>query len=586
MGNGREQIYDGEAVSQGIAFAPAHVIAGGFAAPEVYPILEHQVPAERERFRRALNRTKEQLSVLRSQIEAISGEAEGQIFESHLMILQDQTVIDRVNDAIGSRLQNSEFCFYAVMQTFLEAMRRVSDPYLRERAADIEDVAQRLLHNFSSAHTSEENEQPDHRHISIASDFAPSDTASFDPKYTLGFATEQGSTVSHTAILARSMGIPAVVGLKNAVLGIQTLSNCIIDGYEGKLIVNPSAETTKHYRKIAAEKEAFKSSLEGIKDSETCTLDGKSLTLSANVEFSHELSQVKESGANGIGLFRTEFFMLEDGEFPSETRQTRLYRQVVESTEGKQAIIRTLDVGGDKLPGEPLNEPEPNPFLGWRGIRYSLDRRDSFKDQLRAILRSSAYGKVGIMFPLVSGVREVKEALDVLDQCREDLTDKGIPFSNDIEVGAMIEVPSAALMAREIGALVDFLSIGTNDLIQYTVAVDRVNPRVAQLYKPAHPAVLRLIKSTIDGGRENGIWTGICGEMAGDLILLPVLVGLGLDELSVGTPRLPSVKHAIRALNHSDCKALADEVLTLSESRHIMQASRQLAMSSYPELLK
>ena len=586
MGNGREQIYDGEAVSQGIAFAPAHVIAGGFAAPEVYPILEHQVPAERERFRRALNRTKEQLSVLRSQIEAISGEAEGQIFESHLMILQDQTVIDRVNDAIGSRLQNSEFCFYAVMQTFLEAMRRVSDPYLRERAADIEDVAQRLLHNFSSAHTSEENEQPDHRHISIASDFAPSDTASFDPKYTLGFATEQGSTVSHTAILARSMGIPAVVGLKNAVLGIQTLSNCIIDGYEGKLIVNPSAETTKHYRKIAAEKEAFKSSLEGIKDSETCTLDGKSLTLSANVEFSHELSQVKESGANGIGLFRTEFFMLEDGEFPSETRQTRLYRQVVESTEGKQAIIRTLDVGGDKLPGEPLNEPEPNPFLGWRGIRSSTDRTDSFKDQLRAILRSSAYGKVGIMFPLVSGVREVKEALDVLDQCREDLTDKGIPFSNDIEVGAMIEVPSAALMAREIGALVDFLSIGTNDLIQYTVAVDRVNPRVAQLYKPAHPAVLRLIKSTIDGGRENGIWTGICGEMAGDLILLPVLVGLGLDELSVGTPRLPSVKHAIRALNHSDCKDLADEVLTLSESRHIMQASRQLAMSSYPELLK
>lgn len=581
----REQIFDGEAVSQGIAFGPVHVMARGFAAPDVYPVAKHQVPNERERFRRALERTKEQLAALQSQIESISGEAEGRIFESHLMVLEDQTVLDRVNDAIESREQNAEFCFYAVMQTFLEAMRRVADPYLRERTSDIEDVAQRVLQNFSGA-APEEDDQPDHRHIMVTYDLNPSDTASLDPKRTLGFATERGSSVSHTAILARSMGIPAVVGLKGAVLGIQTLSSAILDGYEGKLIVNPRPETVEHYRALAEEKEIFKSALDKLRDSDTATTDDCRITLSANVEFEHELEQVKESGANGIGLFRTEFFMLESGEFPDEHQQARLYRRVVESVQPKQAIIRTLDVGGDKLPGEPLTEPEPNPFLGWRGIRYSLDRRDVFKDQLRAILRSSVHGKVGIMFPLVSGLREIKEARDVLEQCKEDLTDKGIPYSEDIEVGAMIEVPSAALMAREIAAHVDFLSIGTNDLIQYTVAVDRVNPRVSQLYKPAHPAVIRLIKMTIEGGRENGIWTGICGEMAADLILLPVLIGLGIDELSVGTPRLPSVKHAIRALNFEECKALAEEVLTLPESRLIMQASRKMTMKAYPELLR
>ncbi|MGJ8726043.1 MAG: phosphoenolpyruvate--protein phosphotransferase [Roseibacillus sp.] len=580
----KEQVFNGEAVSQGIAFGPVHVVARGFAAPEVYPVPAHQVPNERERFRRALERTKDQLAALRTQIESISGEAEGRIFESHLMVLQDQTVLDRVNDAISSREQNAEFCFYAVMQTFLEAMRRVADPYLRERTSDIEDVAQRVLQNFSGA-SPEEDESPDHRHIMVTYDLNPSDTASLDPKRTLGFATERGSSVSHTAILARSMGIPAVVGLKDAVLGIRTLSPCIIDGYEGKIIVNPSPETTEHYRTLAEEKAVFRNSLDKIRDSDTATLDERRITLSANVEFEHELAQVGMSGANGIGLFRTEFFMLESGEFPDEHHQARLYQRVVESAAPNQAIIRTLDVGGDKLPGEPLADPEPNPFLGWRGIRYSLDRRDVFKDQLRAILRSSVNGKVGIMFPLVSGLREVLEAREVLEQCKEDLSDKGIPFADEIEVGAMIEVPSAALMAREIAAHVDFLSIGTNDLIQYTVAVDRVNPRVAQLYKPAHPAVMRLIKMTIDGGRENGIWTGICGEMAADLLLLPVLVGLGIDELSVGTPRLPSVKHAIRALNYGDCKALAEEALVLPESRLIMQASREMAMKAYPELL-
>lgn len=584
MGEDTEQVFDGEGVSPGVAFGKVHVLVRGFAAPDVYPIASYQVPAERERFRRALDRTKDQLALLRTQIEAISGEGEGRIFESHLMILQDKTVVDRVNDAIETRKQNAEFCFYAVMQTFLEAMRRISDGYLRERTADIEDVAQRLLQNFSGA-APEEPESPDHRHIAVAHDFSPSDAASLDPQRTLGFATERGSSVSHTAILARSMGIPAVIGLQNAVLGIRTLSPCIIDGYEGKLIVNPTAETNARYLALAEEKALFRTSLESLRDRSTETTDGQSIVLSANLEFEHELPQVAASGANGVGLFRTEFFMLENGEFPDEAQQTRIYRQVVEAAAPNQAIIRTLDVGGDKLPGEPLAEPEPNPFLGWRGIRYSLDRRDVFKDQLRAILRASAFGKVGIMFPLVSGLREIREALDVLEQCRDDLTDRGIEFSDDIEVGVMIEVPSAAIMARELAKHVDFFSIGTNDLIQYTMAVDRVNPRVSQLYKPAHPAVMRLIKQTIDAGRENGIWTGMCGEMAADLLLLPILVGFGIDELSVSTPRLPAVKRAIRALDLEECKALAERILEMPESRLIVQASREIAVRAYPELL-
>ena len=581
----KEQVFDGEAVSPGIGFGPVHVVARGFAAPEVYAVPLHQIPAEKERFRRALERTKDHLSTLRVQIESISGEAEGRIFESHLMILQDQTLVTRVNEALTIRKQNAEFCFYAVMQTYLEAMRRVADPYLRERTSDIEDVAQRVLQNFSGAIT-EEEANPDHRHIIVAYDLNPSDTASLDPNRTVGFATERGSSISHTAILARSMGIPAIVGLKNAVLAIRTLSNCIIDGYEGKLIANPSPSTLARYQEMAKERADFDSTLKAEVGSETVTQDGRSLTLSANLEFEHELSQVSHSGAKGIGLFRTEFFMLESGEFPDEHRQARLYERVVSSVSPQQAIIRTLDVGGDKLPGEPLPEPEPNPFLGWRGIRYSLDRRDSFKEQLRAILRASAVGKIGIMFPLVSGVREVREALGVLDECRDDLADRGIPFSEEIEVGAMIEVPSAAIMAEDIAAHVDFLSIGTNDLIQYTVAVDRVNPRVSQLYKPAHPAVMRLIKMTIDGGHAQGNWTGICGEMAADLVLLPIILGLGIDELSVGAPRLPKVKHAIRALKQSDCEALAEEVLKMRESRDIMRASRALARENYPELIQ
>jgi phosphotransferase system enzyme I (PtsI) len=581
----KETVYQGTPVSRGIAFAPLHIVARGFAAPEVYTIPESQVTREKERFLAALERTKEQLRQLRTQIEQISGDEEGRIFEAHLMVLEDRTILDRVSEAINERHQNAEYSFYAVIQTFLEAMRRIPDPYLRERTVDIEDVCKRVLRNFSAEPEEAIPDQPEHQHIMVAYDLNPSDTAAMDRNHVLGFATEVGSINSHTAILARSLGIPAIVGLQNAIFNLHALSPAILDGYTGKLIINPSEETRDRYEDLQQEKTRLRDALHKLRDTKTVTTDGRHITLSANIEFEHELPLVSASGAEGIGLFRTEFFLLEREECPDEEEQTALYSLLAQSVSPHPVIIRTLDAGGDKVPGEPLSEPEPNPFLGWRGIRFSLARRDMFKEQLRAILRAGSKGQVSIMFPLISGVREIREAKGLLAECIEELTERGVEFNPKIEVGAMIEVPSAAIMAEQIAAEVDFLSIGTNDLIQYTVAVDRINPRVSDLYKPGHPAVVRLIQSTVAGADKAGIWTGVCGELAGDLLYLPLLIGLGVDELSVGTQQVPLVKQAVRHLSYKDCQALAHSCLQVAETSEVIALCRSLVEEVYPDLL-
>jgi phosphotransferase system enzyme I (PtsI) len=581
---GKEIVYQGTPVSRGIGSGPLHIVARGFAAPEVYTIPKSLIPREKERFQEALERTKAQLDSLRIQIETISGEEEGRIFEAHLMVLEDRTVLDRVYNAIQERGQNSEYCFYAVMQTFLEAMRRVPDPYLRERTADIEDVCKRVLRNFSAESEDALPDQPDHKHILVAYDLNPSDTAAMDRSHVLGFATEIGSPNSHTAILARSLGIPAIVGLENAIFNLHALAPCILDGYEGKLIVYPSPETKKHYEDLQQEKKSLRIELDQLREAEAITLDGRQITLSANMEFEHEVGLVADCGAEGVGLFRTEFFLLEHEECPGEEEQAALYARVARRFAPHQVIIRTLDAGGDKVPGEPLIDPEPNPFLGWRGIRFSLARRDMFKEQLRAILRAGSQGNIGVMFPLVSGVREVLEAKGLLAECADELRAREVEFNPDIDVGAMIEVPSAAMVSHHIAAEVDFLSIGTNDLIQYTVAVDRINPRVSKLYKPGHPGVIRLIHTTIQGARQHGIWTGICGEMAGDLLYLPLLIGLDIDELSVGSQQVPFIKRAIRALRYDECKEIADQALQASESGQIVELCKGVSESSYGEL--
>ncbi|MBT8037384.1 MAG: phosphoenolpyruvate--protein phosphotransferase [Verrucomicrobiae bacterium] len=581
----QETIIQGSPGSPGIAFGPVHVEARGFSAPDVYEIDEDQIPLEEERFRLSLEKTKQELDELRNHIEKLSGEEEGKIFGAHLMILEDRTLLTRVNQAIVKRKQNAEYAFYAVMQNFLEAMRRTNDPYLKERATDVDDVCQRVLRNFQHDDERHDTNRPEHQHILVAYDLSPSDTASIDRKHVQGFATEQGSVNSHTAILARSLGIPAIVGIEGSVIDIQTLSDCILDGYTGKLILNPSAHTVRKYQERAEHKKLARKELEKLREEKTTTTDGHRITLSANIEFTNELTMVKESGAEGVGLFRTEFYLLDGREMPSETDQASVYTEVAESTRPNQAIIRTLDAGGDKIPIEPLSQPEPNPFLGWRGIRVSLTRKTLFKEQLRAILRASAHGKLGIMFPMISGLREVRAAKEIVKESMDELHKEDIPFDPDIEIGVMIEIPSAAMMAGEIAREVDFFSIGTNDLIQYTVAVDRVNHYVAHLYKPTHPAVIRLMNIATRAAKEHGIWTGVCGEMAADLMITPLLVGLGIDELSVGTHKLPSIKKAVRSLSQSECSEMMKEILSAPSSPDISALSENMAKLKYPELL-
>lgn len=583
-GAAQETIYEGIPASPGIAIAPVHVVARGFSAPDVYEIAEADVEREQARFRQALEVTKRQLIELQSRLEDLSGDNESGIFEAHVMILEDRAVVDRVLLAVADRQQNAEYAFYAVMQNFLEAMRRIPDPYLRERTADIEDVAQRVLRNFS-VEADVRPLGPDSQHVLVAYDLAPSDTASINRRNVLGFATEQGSVNSHTAILARAFGIPAVVGLDGAVIDIIALTPSILDGYTGKLILHPTPQTLERYRSLSLAKEKVRSSLDAMRGAATQTVDGRPLTVSANIELVDELSQVKRSGAKGIGLYRTEFLLLNGEEMPDEKRQAEVYTRVAREMAPHMVIIRTLDAGGDKLPVEPLTDPEPNPFLGWRGIRVSLARPAMFREQIRAVLQASAFGKVALMFPMISGLSEVWRSKDMVRRCMDELDKEGVAFDRELPVGIMIEVPAAAICADLLAPEVDFFSIGTNDLIQYTVAADRVNPHVAELYRPTHPAVVRLIKRTIDAATDNGIWTGVCGEMAGDIRLTPLLLGLGVEELSVGPQQVPRVGQAIRSLSHAECAAMADEALRHTRSQGILEMSMKLARRHYGELL-
>ncbi len=583
MADRKEQRLTGLPVSPGIAVGELRVEARDCAAPPIRKIEAKDIPAEWERFEVALQRTEEEISALKQRVERLSGATEAAIFDAHLLFLRDTTILNRLNKELPSRLQNIESVYYAVVQNFMEVMRAVDDPYLRSRVLDIRDVLQRVLRNLKPASSSVPTKHdPQDSYILAAYELTPGDTADLDKSHVLGFVTETGSAMSHTAILARSLGLPAVVAVPRLVMDSRTGSPAILDGYTGTLILNPSAQTRKKYNTLRAEREKAYRELVKMRDLPTDTLDGRHIRLAANVEFVHEFKAIRESGAEGVGLYRTEFLLLgNDAQgMPDEEAQYGHYRQLVEACAPHEVIFRTLDAGGDKLPFEPLTEREDNPALGWRGIRVSLSRPEIFKQQLRAVLRASAHGHVGIMFPMVSGITEVRAALDLLEECRKELRERGQAYDEKMRVGIMIEVPGAAMMTDVLAKYVDFFSIGTNDLTQYTIAVDRVNYRVASIFRVTHPGVVRLMARTM----RAGIPTSVCGEMGGDISLVPLLVGLGATEISVGAHLLPVVRVAIRHLNYEECRTMAEQALQAEDSITIRRLSHELALKSYPQL--
>lgn len=578
----QEKSWHGLAVSPGVAEAVVHVLQDSFDEPSEVAISATEVESELSRLDSALFATKREIQALQRTIEDRGDRSEAEIFETHLMILEDVSILDHVRRTVRAKLKNVDSVYYKLMCRHIEALRGVDDPYLRERYLDLKDITQRVMRHLRGEHRGDLSfDQPV---IIVAHDLAPSDTVQLDRSKVLGFAVETGSINSHAAIIARSLGTPAVVRLHGLIDEVQSGERVVLDGTQGLLIQRPSAETLARYRQLEEQTEAREGLLHSLSQQPAITTDGRQVRVGANGEFVDELDSIVESGAEEVGLFRTEIVYLEDPD-ASEEALADLYVKVVCRMAPKPVIFRTLDLGGDKLDPRLAAEPEPNPFLGWRGIRVSLGRPDFFKRQLRALLRASCHGPIGIMFPMVCGVEEVIAAKAVLAECRAELEAEGLPISAKVEVGAMIEIPSAAVTADLIAREVDFFSLGTNDLIQYSLAVDRLNERVADLYQGTHPGVLRLIRQVVEAGKAAGVRVGICGEMGGDIELTPLLVGLGLDELSVSTGQVPRVKEAVRKLNQAECEQLVAEVLKLSDAGEILQLTREMAMRCYGDLL-
>ena len=577
-----EVVLAGIGVSPGIARGPVCLSTALFDVPEKEAIAPDEVAAELQRFRDAVEETKQQLAHLRDRVAVEAGTDDAFIFDAHLLMLEDRTLLDDVEGRIKRDPQRAEGAFYKVMTRYMDAMARMDDDYLRERVTDIQDIARRVVRVLRGHEDAVAQDQP---HILLARDISPSDTAVMDRAKVLGFASESGSHTSHSTIMARSMAIPAIVGMADISERCHNGQDALLDGYRGLLILNPSEETLAEYEGVRRRKAALERHLHAMIDLPAVTPDGQSVILSANIEFEHEMPALTQHGAQGVGLYRTEFFYLNRPGLPTEDEQTENYARVAAAAGPHGVIIRTLDIGGDKLHHLHDGLEESNPFLGWRGIRVSLTKREVFKTQLRAILRASAAGKVRVLFPMVSCLEEVREARAVLQECRDELTRQGRPFDEKMETGVMIEVPGAAMIADTLAREVDFFSVGTNDLIQYTLAVDRGNEMVARLYQPCHPGILRLLQGVAQAARRAGIWTGVCGEMAGDVLLSPLMVGLGFEELSMAAVQLPHVKFAVRRLPAAWCRQLVEQALACGDSAHIAELCRTAAVEFFPELV-
>jgi phosphotransferase system enzyme I (PtsI) len=492
-------------------------------------------------------------------------------------------LIEEVMSKLKKEKLAIEYVFQDVLRRYIKVFSEMDDEYLKERISDINDVGRRILKNLIGAKEDLLSDLKE-KVIVVAYDLSPSDTATMHKKNVKGFATDIGGRTSHTAIMAKSLEIPAVVGLEVLTRKVESGDSAIIDGTHGVVILNPSARTIKKYEQEKERIISFEKHLMELKDLPCVTLDGRKIELSANIEVPEDVSSVLAHGAEGIGLYRTEYFYMNRKDLPTEEEQFRAYSSVVKRLKPHSVIVRTLDIGGDKFLSQLEVPQQMNPFLGWRAIRFCLARPDIFKAQLRAILRASAHGKMRVMYPMISGLSELKQANAMLDEAMKELAKDGLPFDEKIEVGAMIEVPSAALTSDILAKEVDFFSIGTNDLIQYSLAIDRVNEKIAYLYEPAHPAVLRLIKSVIDNGHDSGIWVGMCGEMAGDIIMTPILLGLGLDEFSTSPIASPEIKRIIRSMTMAQARGIAEEALTLLTGKEVEAFARKKLKDIAPDM--
>ena len=556
----------GLGVSPGIGIGKAFIIDKG----PINIIKNYVNDAEKEldRLMTAFETAKEQLKELYiSSIDEL-GEKEAQIFKSHEMMLEDDTFISDVENRIKEEGVNAEFALNETSNVYIEMFQNIEDEYLRERSEDIKDVMNRVIRILMGI-TSIDFSHLEENSIIVAKDLTPSDTAQIDRTKVAAMITEMGGKTSHAAIIARIMGIPTVVGLNNIIDKIKAGDTVICDGRTGKVLINPNAKQLFHFNKKKNKEDEIKNELRNQIGLPSVTKDGFKVSLSANIGTPNDVDMVLENDAEGIGLFRSEFIFMNRDHQPTEDEQFEQYKEVLTKMGDKPVIIRTLDIGGDKNVPYIDIPKEMNPFLGYRAIRLCLGNVEVFRTQLRAILRASVYGNVKIMIPMISTMKELKDSKKILQQAKDELQKEGIKFKNDIEIGTMIEIPSAAIISDLLAKEVDFFSIGTNDLIQYTMAVDRMNSKLSYLYSQYHPALLRLIKGIIDNAHNAGIWVGMCGEAAGDPKLIPVLVGMGLDEFSMNAPSILRARYIVRNLNKEDMQKIARNTLDMENALEV-----------------
>lgn len=562
---------------KGIAASAGVAIASAFRLeyPD-YTIQRESVndpEAELKRFDAALAQAQQELKAIKQRTEEQLGAKKAEIFESHLLILSDPELLDAVRDRIASEKVTAQYALDEASKQFISMFENMKSAYLRERAADMRDVTKRVLIHLlglnyvNPADISEEV-------IVIAEDLTPSDTAQLNRQYVKGFTTNVGGRTSHSAIMARSLEIPAVVGTKEVVAQIQNGDTVIVDGLDGKVIVNPSAEVLEQYKQRRDQYLRQLEEWKKLKEVPTQSKDGIHVELAANIGTPNDVTGVLENGGEAVGLYRTEFLYMGRSELPSEDVQFNAYKTVLERMEGKPVVVRTLDIGGDKeLPYLDLPK-EMNPFLGFRAVRLCLERQDIFRTQLRALLRASIYGNLKIMFPMIATLDEFRQAKSLLLEEKQKLVAEGVEISESIELGIMVEIPSTAVLADQFAREVDFFSIGTNDLIQYTMAADRMNERVAYLYQPYNPAILRLVKMVIDAAHREGRWVGMCGEMAGDATAIPLLLGLGLDEFSMSATSILPARSQIARLSKAEMEQLAAQAIGMQTAEQVVELVR------------